>query len=120
MRFPLHRSHDNCQLGVTYLFSLMYHGACVVAFINHYVHTIAATKFATDCWSVVCGLQVTVYELVLWLSTFVTDNLNVVHGLPVTVYMSSGCPHSLYNVQIHECLHDNTRLSKTCKRTGRH
>ena len=44
----------------------------------------------TDCWNVVRGLPVIVYELVLWLSTFVTDCLNVVCGLPVIVYMSWG------------------------------
>ena len=51
------------------LYRDMHRGACVVAFINHYAHTYhGATKFVTDCWNVVRGLLVTVYELVLWLS----------------------------------------------------
>ena len=51
------------------LIPLMHHGACVVAFINQYAHTMMQQKFVTDCWNVVRGLLVTVYELVLWLST---------------------------------------------------
>ena len=34
-----------------------------MAFINHYAHPMrGATKFVTDCWNVVHGLPVTVYE----------------------------------------------------------
>ena len=54
------------------------------------MHIHGATKCVTVCWNVAHGLPVTVYELVLWLSSFVMDCLNVVHGLLVTVYMSWG------------------------------
>ena len=56
---PKCRSHDNCQSGGTYLFPLMHHGACVVAFINRSLCTYhGATKFVTNCWNVVRGLLV--------------------------------------------------------------
>ena len=65
-------------------------------FINRSLCTYhSATKFVTDCWSVVRGLLVIVYQLVLWFSTFVTDCLNMVRGLPVIVYMSLDCSTQL-------------------------
>ena len=60
-----------------------------MTFINHYAHTMAQQNFVMEC-----GFPVTVYELLLWLSSFVTDCC-VVRGLPVMVYMSWGCSTQL-------------------------
>ena len=113
----LNRSRDNCQSGGTYLFPLMHHGACVVAFINRSLYTYhGATKFVTNCWNVVCGLPVRTcvvafnfcnrllectYACGLW---FATDCVGLLH---------TACT-------IFRCLHDDTRLSETCKRTSKH
>ena len=121
--YPLNRSRGNCQSGETYLFPLMHHGACVVAFILLIImHIPWCNKVCNKLLE--CGSWFASMSLCcMWLSTFVTDclnvHMNVVRGLPMIVCMSWG---TLFHTActIFRCLHDNTRLSETCKRTSRH
>ena len=59
------------------------------------------------------------YELVLWLSTFVTDCLNVHMHVVCGLWFAYDCVYELRLFHtactIFRCLHDDTRLSETCK-----
>ena len=58
-----------------------------MAFINHYAYIMAQQNFVMEC-----SFPVSVYELLLWLSSFVTDCWNVVRGF---VHMRWGCSTQL-------------------------
>ena len=49
-----------------------------------------ATKAVTDCWNVVRGLPVTVYELVLWLLALICNRL-----LECGLWFSGNCVYEL-------------------------
>ena len=118
--YPLNRSRDNCQSGGTYLFPLMHHGGCVVAFSNQSLCTYhGATKFVTNCWNVIRGFPVWACVVAF---NFCNRLLECTYACGS--WFANDCVYELglfhTACTIFRCLHDDTRLSETCKRTSRH